>query len=125
MNVIYPLELVHTYIHRWQIEQAFRVGKAELGIESPGCDSAGPPERENRMKPLAIVALVHDFLLSLLSDWSHRIPLFLNRWVPRTGNRHRSTSVPIYRLRLAIANALMVTLALVQIRDDSCLQESS
>lgn len=28
-------EMVHSYMHRWQIEQAFRAGKAELGMESP------------------------------------------------------------------------------------------
>jgi len=33
-------EMVHSYMHRYgsppgQIEQAFRVGKAELGMESP------------------------------------------------------------------------------------------
>ena|GEM_PF-3232241 len=28
-------EMVHSYMHRWGIEQAFRAGKAELGMESP------------------------------------------------------------------------------------------
>ena len=28
-------EMVHSYMHRWHIEQAFRAGKAELGMESP------------------------------------------------------------------------------------------
>lgn len=102
-------ELVHSYMHRWQIEQAFRVGKAELGMESPRLWFW-----ENRLKLLAIVALVYDFLLSLLRNWPHWIPLFLKRWVPRTGNRHRTASVPIYRLRLAIANALMVAFAMTQ-----------
>ena len=27
--------MCHSYMHRWNIEQAFRVGKAELGMESP------------------------------------------------------------------------------------------
>ncbi|GAB3512055.1 hypothetical protein GCM10027341_52350 [Spirosoma knui] len=100
-------ELVHSYMHRWQIEQAFRVGKAELGMESPRLWFW-----ENRLKLLGIVALVYDFLLSLLGKWPGWVPLFLKRWVPRTGNRHRKASVPIYRLRLAIA--LMVAFAITQ-----------
>jgi hypothetical protein len=102
-------EMVHSYMHRWQIEQAFRAGKAELGMESPRLWFW-----ENRLKLLGIVALVYDFLLSLLKNWPHWIPLFLKQWAPRTGNRHRSRSVPIYRLRLAIANALMVAFAITQ-----------
>lgn len=102
-------ELVHSYMHRWQIEQAFRVGKAELGMESPRLWFW-----ENRLKLLGIVALVYDFLLSLLRNWSCWVPLFMQRWAARTGNRHRKASVPIYRLRLAISNALMVAFALTQ-----------
>ncbi|WP_240543578.1 hypothetical protein [Spirosoma foliorum] len=102
-------EMVHSYMHRWQVEQAFRVGKAELGMESPRLWFW-----ENRLKLLAMVALVYDFLLSLLRNWPHWVPLFLKQWVPRTGNRHRIASVPIYRLRIAIANALMVAFAITQ-----------
>lgn len=102
-------EMVHSYMHRWQIEQAFRAGKAELGLESPRLWFW-----ENRLKLLGMVALVYDFLLSLLGNWPGWVPLFLKRWVPRTGNRHRNASVPIYRLRLAIANALMVAFAITQ-----------
>jgi hypothetical protein len=102
-------QLVHSYMHRWQIEQAFRAGKAELGMESPRLWFW-----QSRLKLLAVVALVYDFLLSLLRNWPDWIPLFLKRWAPRTGNRHRKASVPIYRLRLAIANALMVAFAITQ-----------
>jgi len=102
-------KLVHSYMHRWQIEQAFRAGKAELGMESPRLWFW-----QSRLKLLAVVALVYDFLLSLLRNWPGWVALFLKRWVPRTGNRHRSVAVPIYRLRLAIANALMVAFAITQ-----------
>ncbi|MGM9509421.1 transposase [Larkinella sp. GY13] len=102
-------EMVHSYMHRWGIEQAFRAGKAELGMESPRLWLW-----ENRLKLLGIVALVYDFLLFLLRSWPHWLPLFLKQWVPRTVNRHRTASVPIYRLRLAIANALIVDFALTQ-----------
>lgn len=102
-------EMVHAYMHRWQIEQTFRVGKAELGMESPRLWFWN-----NRLKLLGLVSLVYDFLLSLLRNWPAWVPVFLKRWAPRTGNRHRSISVPIYRLRLAIANALMVAFAITQ-----------
>lgn len=105
-------ERVHSYRHGslpGQIEQAFRVGKAALGMESPRLWFW-----ENRLKLLAVVSLVNDFLLSLLRNWAGWGPVFLQRWAPRTGNRHRSISVPIYRLRLAIANALRVAFALTQ-----------
>lgn len=102
-------QLVHSYMHRWQIEQAFRAGKAELGMESPRLWFW-----QNRLKLLSVVALVYDFLLSLLRNWPGWVPLFLKRWAARTGNRHRRVAVPIYRLRLAIANALMVDFAITQ-----------
>ncbi|MBC3785008.1 hypothetical protein [Spirosoma utsteinense] len=107
-------EIVHSYMHRCgsppgQIEQAFRAGKAELGMESPRLWFW-----EGRLKLLGIVSLVYDFLLSLLRNWSGWVPIFLKRWAPRTGNRHRIASVPIYRLRLAIANALMIAFAITQ-----------
>jgi hypothetical protein len=68
----------------------------------------------NRLKLLGIVSSVYDFLLSLLRNWLGWVPIFLERWVPRTGNRYRSSSAPIYRLRLAIANVLMVAFAITQ-----------
>ena len=102
-------EMVHSYMHRWGIEQSFRAGKAELGLESPRLWFW-----ENRLKLLGIVALVYDFLLSMLRTWPHWVPLFLKQWVPRTGSRHRKARVPIYRLRLAMANALMVAFAITQ-----------
>lgn len=102
-------EMVHSYMHRWGIEQAFRAGKAELGMESPRLWFW-----QNRMKLLGMVALVYDFLLSMLRTWSHWVPLFLQQWVPRTGSRHRKARVPIYRLRLAMANALLVAFAITQ-----------
>lgn len=94
-------EMMHTYMHRWAIEQAFRFGKSELGLESPRLWLW-----ENRLKLMAIVTLVYDFLLSFLRNWSCFTPLFLKRWAHRTGNRYRNASIPIYRLRIACSNAL-------------------
>ncbi|WP_229239335.1 transposase [Emticicia agri] len=94
-------QMLHSYMHRWNIEQTFRVGKAELGLESPRLWFW-----ENRLKLMAIVTLVYDFLLSMLRNWSSFIPILLKNWCHRTGNRYRNASIPIYRLRLAISNCL-------------------
>ena len=90
-------EIFFSYIHRWEVEQGFRVCKSELGIQSPRLWWW-----ENRLKLLAIVALVYDFLLQLIRNWSAWVLGFLRHWCHRTGNRYRKASIPIYRLRIAI-----------------------
>ena len=90
-------EIFFSYIHRWEVEQGFRVCKSELAIQSPRLWWW-----ENRLKLLAIVALVYDFLLQLIRGWAAWIPGFLKHWCHRTGNRYRNASIPIYRLRIAI-----------------------
>lgn len=95
-------QMLHSYMHRWNIEQSFRVGKAELGLESPRLWFW-----ENRLKLMAIVTLVYDFLLSMIRNWNSFIPILLKNWCHRTGNRYRNASIPIYRLRLAISNCLL------------------
>lgn len=104
-------QMLHSYMHRWNIEQAFRFGKSELGLESPRLWFW-----ENRLKLMAIVTLVYDFLLSLIRNWSSFIPILLKNWCHRTGNRYRNASIPIYRVRLAISNCLSALLcsALIQ-----------
>lgn len=99
-------EICFSYMHRWKIELAFRFGKSELAIESPRLWLF-----ENRLKLLAIVTLVFDFLLQLIQNWEAWLKPFLNNWCHRTGNRYRIASIPIYRLRTAIANCLLVCLA--------------
>jgi hypothetical protein len=99
-------EICFSYIHRWNIEQTFRFAKAELAMESPRLWSF-----ENRLKLLAIVALVYDFLISLIRNWSSWIFPFLKNWCHRTGNRYREASIPIYRLRAAVAFCLFFCLA--------------
>lgn len=90
-------EIFFSYIHRWEVEQGFRVCKSELAIQSPRLWWW-----ENRLKLLAIVALVYDFMLQLIRGWNAWIPLFLKQWCHRTGNRYRNASIPIYRVRIAI-----------------------
>ena len=99
-------EVCFAYMHRWNIEQAFRFGKSELAMESPRLWFW-----ENRLKLLAIVALAYDFLLRLLRNWMAAAQLIMRKWAHRTGNRYRTASIPVYRLRLAIANFLFFCLA--------------
>lgn len=89
--------VVFCYIHRWEIEQGFRVCKSELAIQSPRLWWW-----ENRLKLLAVVALVYDFLLGLIRGWKAWIQGFFNNFCHRTGDRYRNASIPIYRLRIAI-----------------------
>lgn len=100
LNICTPADawqVLFSYIHRWEIEQAFRFGKSELAMESPRLWFW-----ENRLKLLAIVMLVYDFLLQLLRNYSTWVPVFLRQWCHRTGERYRLASIPLYRLRLAI-----------------------
>lgn len=99
-------EICFSYMHRWNIEQAFRFGKSELALESPRLWFW-----ENRLKLLAIVTLIYDFLLGILRHWKTWVGIFFRNWCHRTGNRYRSASIPIYRLRQAIANCLFFCLA--------------
>lgn len=95
-------EICFSYMHRWKIEQTFRFGKSELAIESPRLWFW-----DNRLKLLAIVALVLDFLLRMLRNWDAWARQLIRNWCHRTGNRYRIASIPIYRLRSAIANCLL------------------
>lgn len=99
-------EMFHSYMHRWNIEQTFRFCKSELGIESPRLWFW-----ENRLKLLGIVMLVYDFLLSLLRNWKSWSILFVRNWNHRTGRKSQNATIPIYRLRTAIANCLLFALA--------------
>lgn len=99
-------EMCHSYMHRWEIEQTFRFGKSELAMESPRLWFW-----ENRLKLMAIVTLVYDFLLRMLRNWSSWVQIFLRNWCHRTGNRYREASIPIYRLRAAISICLFFYLA--------------
>ena len=94
-------EVLFSYIHRWEAEQGFRFLKSEMGLESPRLWFW-----DNRMKLMAIVTLVYDFLLSLLRNWKSLIQVFFKRWCHRTGKRYRLASIPLYRLRMAISNCL-------------------
>jgi hypothetical protein len=93
------------YMQRWHIEQAFRFNKSELAMQSPRLWFW-----ENRLKLLAIVALIYDFLLSLLINQFDHTMKIINKWCPRTGKRHQLAMMPLYRLRTACAVLINIIL---------------
>lgn len=95
-------EVLFSYMHRWEAEQGFRFLKSEMGLESPRLWFW-----HNRLKLMAIVTLVYDFLLTIMRNWKKWIPIFLRNWAHRTGKRYQDASIPLYRLRMAIANCLL------------------
>ena len=94
-------EILFSYMHRWEVEQSFRFLKAEMGLESPRLWFW-----DNRLKLMAIVTLVYDFLLTLFRNRKGFLQIFFRRWCHRTGKRYRNASIPLYRLRSAISNCL-------------------
>ena len=94
-------EVFFSYMHRWEVEQGFRFLKSEMGLESPRLWFW-----DNRLKLMAIVTLVYDFLLNMIRNWKSTIQLIFKRWCHRTGKRYRNASIPLYRFRLAISNCL-------------------
>jgi len=91
--------VIFIYARRWQIEMSYRFAKSELAMESPRLWSW-----HNRLKLLALVALVFAFLLSLLAPaFAALCAWLLRHFCHRTGKRHRVASLPLYRLRLALS----------------------
>ena len=102
-NATQAWQIMFSYMHRWEAEQGFRFLKSELGLESPRLWFW-----DNRLKLMAIVTLVYDFLLRLVANWKAWLTPFLRHWCHRTGERYRNTSIPLYRLRMAISICLTV-----------------
>ncbi len=94
-------EVLFSYMHRWEVEQGFRFLKSEMAIESPRLWFW-----DNRMKIMAIVTLVYDFLLQMVRNWGSITQLIFKRWCHRTGERYRLASIPLYRFRSAFSNCL-------------------
>jgi hypothetical protein len=92
--------IVLGYNRRWQIETTIRFDKSQLAIESIRL-----VDWDSRQKLMFIVALVHAFLLSLLTPSLQYLRTWLlDTWCHRTGKRNRSTAAPLYRLRLALCS---------------------
>lgn len=100
-NAAQAWEVLFSYMHRWEVEQGFRFLKSEMGLESPRLWFW-----DNRMKLMAMVTLVYDFLLRMLRNWNSWVQPFLRQWCHRTGKRYQEASIPLYRLRMAISNCL-------------------
>lgn len=95
--------ILFTYARRWQVELVFRFLKSELALESPRLWFW-----ENRLKLLAIVALLYAFLVSLLLPPFDPLRTYLLiAFCKRTGKRHRSAAMPLYRLRIALSRLLL------------------
>ena len=102
-NAANAWEMVRTYAHRWEAEQGFRFLKSELGIESPRLWFW-----DNRLKLMAILTLVYDFLVQLFRRDEKWVEGLLKEYCHRTGERYRNASIPLYRLRLAISICLTI-----------------
>lgn len=95
-------EMLFCYMHRWDVEQAFRFGKTALAMESPRLWFF-----ENRIKLLMIVTLVMSFLLQLLIKTPDFAQKLIKTWCPRTGKWQEKVSLPLYRLRLALERLIV------------------
>jgi hypothetical protein len=77
----------------------YRFAKTELAMESPRLWFW-----HNRLKLLAMAALVYAFLLSLPAPhYAVFRAWLLRRFCQRTRKRYRDASLPLYRLRLALS----------------------
>lgn len=94
--------IARSYMKRWDVEQVFRFGKTAMAMESPRLWFW-----ENRLKLLMLVTLVMAFVLTLIANTLKFSWKLINTWCPRTGNRQKKTSLPIYRLRLAISQLIL------------------
>lgn len=101
-------EIFKSYILRWDIEQAFRFNKTELGIQAIRLK-----EFQNRLKMMAMVTLIYEFLLQFWRNWHTAACLVIKKWCPRTDKRLDQNRLPLYRLRLAIVNCLNILIALL------------
>ena len=95
-------EIFFSYIQRWDIEQAFRFNKSELGIEGIRLRKF-----ENRLKMMALVMLVYQFLLQFWRNWQSAALLIIRRWCPRNGKKLNEARLPLYRLRMALFALLL------------------
>ncbi|HEX2916037.1 MAG TPA: transposase [Chloroflexia bacterium] len=91
-------EVMKIYSRRWQIEEAYRYTKSELGFESPRLQAW-----EDRLKLLMLASLAFAYLLSLLKEDEGLQQLRERGWCHRTGKRLREEVQPLYRLRWALS----------------------
>ena len=102
-NVKNAWKIFFAYIRRWDIEQAFRFNKAELGLEAIRLW-----DFENRVKFMFIVLLVYDFLLQFWLKSPDTAWVFIHRFCKRSDKRLLNVRLPLYRLRAALSAALVI-----------------
>lgn len=90
--------VVVAYAARWQIEQAIRLNKTELRIESVRVRTW-----ERRAKLLALASLAYAFLVWLLGDGTSPLVHRVLQIIHRTGRQANEAWRPIYRLLQALA----------------------
>jgi hypothetical protein len=74
-----------------------------------GIESIRLFEFENRLKMMALVILIYDFLLQFWRNWKSAALTLINKWYPRTDKRFLNAKMPIYCL-IAALFALLLTL---------------
>ena len=90
-------EIFYDYMQRWDIEQAFRFNKSEMAIQT-----IRVLKFENRLKMMALVSIIYQFLLQFWRKWQGTAKLIIRKWCPRTDKRLEKVRLPLYRLRIAI-----------------------
>jgi hypothetical protein len=79
--------------------------KSELGIHTIRFH-----ELDNRLKFMALVMLVYEFMLQMWRNWKNVALSIINAWCPRADNRLLNNRLPIYRFRLALTHLLLFVL---------------
>jgi Transposase DDE domain len=90
--------VVEAYAARWQIEQAIRLNKTELRVETVRVRFW-----QRRAKLLAIASLAFAFLVWLLGDTTSPLVHQVLQIIHRTGRQANEAWRPIYRLLQALA----------------------
>lgn len=105
-------EIFYSYMQRWDIEQAFRFNKSELGIQT-----IRVWKWETRLKIMALISIIYQFLLQFWRNWQSTVKLIIRKWCPRTDKRLEKVRMPLYRLRMAIQALLLEVWVITSIKN--------
>ena len=95
-------KIFFSYMQRWDIEQAFHFNKAEIGIESI-CVRIW----NKKLKILALVALVFEFILALWRNWNTAARCLMRKYAHLKGTKAINFRLPLFRLRRALMAILI------------------
>lgn len=91
--------IVFSYVRRWKVEEAFRVEKSELRIETLRLQHW---DAQHNM--LLLVTLACSFLFAMCDPSAqHARNRLLRQWCPRSDWRLAQAKLPVYRLRWALS----------------------